>query len=193
MSGHINPAKETDPEIIAGCVKGERRYQELLYHRYSPKMFAICQRYANEFTAAEDLLQEGFIKVFKNIDRFRGDGSFEGWVRRIFINTAIEHYRKKSNLYVVQDTETLAYEYHEDNIVEKLMKEDLVKVIQSLSDGYRNIFNLYVVEGYSHREIAEMMGISEGTSKSQLARARYLLQKKLLQFMPGMKAIETES
>jgi RNA polymerase sigma-70 factor (ECF subfamily) len=193
MAGYTTPlTPEADSAIIAGCVKGERKYQEMLYHRYSSKMFAVCMRYANEYAGAEDMMQEGFIKVFKNIEKYRGEGSFEGWLRRIFINTSIEQYRKKSNMYVVQETEALTYEYYEDNAVEKLMKDDLVKVIQTLSTGYRNIFNLYVIEGYSHREIADMMGISEGTSKSQLARARYILQRKLSEILPGLEVIENE-
>lgn len=176
----------TDTEIIAGCVKGERRFQELLYHTYASKMFAVCLRYANEYAGAEDLLQDGFVKVFKNIEKFRGEGSFEGWIRRIFVNNSIEHFRKKANMYVVQETEALTYEYYDDNAVQKLMKDDLMKIIQSLSVGYRTIFNLYVIEGYSHKEISEMLNITEGTSKSQLARARYLLQKKVMEVMPNL-------
>lgn len=158
----------------------------MLYAALSQKMFGVCMRYANEYAAAEDLLQEGFIKVFRHIDKYRGDGSFEGWVRRIFVNTAIEHYRKKAQMHVVQDTQSLQYEYYDDNALSKLMKEDVVKMIQSLSTGYRTIFNLYVIEGYSHKEIGEQLGISEGTSKSQLARARYLLQKKVMEMMPNI-------
>jgi RNA polymerase sigma factor (sigma-70 family) len=176
----------TEQELIAGCVQGDRKFQELLYHTYSSKMFSVCLRYANEYSAAEDLLQEGFVKVFKNIEKFRSEGSFEGWIRRIFVNNSIEHFRKKANLYVVQETEALTYEYYDDNALQKLMKEDLMKLIQSLSSGYRTIFNLYVIEGYSHKEIGEMLGVTEGTSKSQLARARYLLQKKIAEQMPHM-------
>ena len=176
----------TEEQIIAGCISGERRYQEILYHTYSSKMFSVCLRYANEYAGAEDLLQDGFIKVFNNIQKFRSEGSFEGWIRRIFVNNSIEYFRKKANMYVVQETEALTYEYYDDNAVQKLMKEDLMKIIQSLSVGYRTIFNLYAIEGYSHKEIAEMLNITEGTSKSQLARARYLLQKKIAEAMPNM-------
>ena len=123
---------------------------------------------------------------------YRSEGSFEGWIRRIFVNNSIEHFRKKANLYVVQETEALTYEYYDDNALQKLMKEDLMKLIQSLSSGYRTIFNLYVIEGYSHKEIGEMMGITEGTSKSQLARARYLLQKKIAEQMPHMRVQEPD-
>ena len=167
----------TDQQIIEGCIKNDRACQQRLYNMLSAKMFAVCLRYANEYNSAQDLLQEGFIKVFKNIEKFRGEGSFEGWVRRIFVNTAIEHYRKQVNMYAIHDTDTKQYEYFDDNALENLKREDIVKTIQKLSDGYRTVFNLYVVEGYSHKEIGDMLGISEGTSKSQLARARYLLQK----------------
>lgn len=167
----------TEQEIIQGCIKGDRKFQQGLYNMLSSKMFAVCLRYANEYNSAQDLLQEGFIKVFRNIEKFRGEGSFEGWVRRIFVNTAIEHYRKQVNMYALHDSDVKSYEYYDDNAFENLKREDIVKMIQQLSDGYRTVFNLYVVEGYSHKEIGDMLGISEGTSKSQLARARYLLQK----------------
>ncbi len=167
----------TEESIREGCAKGDRKFQQMLYNMFSAKMFSVCLRYANEYNSAQDLLQEGFVKVFKNIEKFRGDGSFEGWVRRIFVNTAIEHYRKQVNLYALHDSEVKYYEYYDGNALETLKQEDILKMIQTLSDGYRTVFNLYVVEGYSHKEIGDMMGISEGTSKSQLARARYLLQK----------------
>lgn len=177
----------TEQQIIAGCANSERKFQQLLYNMFSAKMFAVCLRYANEYNSAQDLLQEGFVKVFRNIEKFRGEGSFEGWVRRIFVNTAIEHYRKQVNLYALHDSEAKMYEYYEDNALETLKKEDIVKMIQQLSDGYRTVFNLYVIEGYSHKEIGDMLGISEGTSKSQLARARYLLQKMILEHEQGVK------
>jgi RNA polymerase sigma-70 factor (ECF subfamily) len=167
----------TDQQIIEGCMRNDPAFQQRLYNMLSAKMFAVCLRYANEYNSAQDLLQEGFIKVFRNIEKFRGEGSFEGWVRRIFVNTAIEHYRKQVNMYAIHDTEVKAYEYFDNNALENLKREDIVRSIQKLSDGYRTVFNLYVVEGYSHKEIGDMLGISEGTSKSQLARARYLLQK----------------
>ena len=167
----------TEEQIREGCAKGDRKFQQLLYNMLSAKMFAVCLRYANEYNSAQDLLQEGFVKVYKNIEKFRGEGSFEGWVRRIFVNTAIEHYRKKVNLYALHDTDAKSYESYNGNALEVLKQEDIMKMIQKLSHGYRTVFNLYVVEGFSHKEIGEMMGISEGTSKSQLARARYLLQK----------------
>lgn len=171
----------TEEQIIAGCAGGDRKFQQLLYNMFAGKMFAVCMRYASEYNTAQDLLQEGFVKVFRNIEKFRGEGSFEGWVRRIFVNTAIEHYRKQVNLYALHDSEVNYYEHYDTNALESLKHEDILKMIQKLSHGYRTVFNLYIIEGYSHKEISEMMGISEGTSKSQLARARYLLQKMIVQ------------
>ena len=171
----------SESDLVQGCLKGDRKSQLALYNAYSAKMFAVCLRYAVDYSAAQDMLQEGFVKVFRNIEKFRSEGSFEGWVRRIFVNTAIEHYRKQVNLYALHDNTVKGYESYEANALETLKHEDLVKMIQTLSDGYRTVFNLYVVEGYSHKEIGDMLGISEGTSKSQLARARYLLQKMIME------------
>jgi RNA polymerase sigma-70 factor (ECF subfamily) len=136
-------------------------------------------RYTNDYHIAEDILQEGFIKVFKNIGKYRGEGSFEGWVRRIFVNTSIEHYRKKVNLYAVTEIENDNIKTYNGDVIDQLQEADLLKMIGELSIGYRTVFNMYVIEGYSHQEIAEMLGISEGTSKSQLSRARMLLQEKV--------------
>lgn len=169
-----------ESQIREGCMKGDRKFQQMLYDMLSAKMFGVCLRYANEYNSAQDLLQEGFVKVFKNIDKFRGEGSFEGWVRRIFVNTAIEHYRRQVNLYALHESEVSYFENYQENALEILKHEDVLKMIQKLSSGYRTVFNLYVIEGYSHKEIADTMGISEGTSKSQLARARYLLQKMIM-------------
>ncbi len=177
----------TEQQIIEGCIKNDRKFQQLLYNLFSSKMFAVCLRYANEYNSAQDLLQEGFVKVFRNIEKFRGEGSFEGWVRRIFVNTAIEHYRKQVNMYAIHDSDAKAYEYYEDNALENLKQQDIVNMIQKLSDGYRTVFNLYIIEGYSHKEIGDMLNISEGTSKSQLARARYLLQKMIIEQSGAVK------
>ena len=170
---------ETEPDIIKGCIEGKRSCQELIYKQHSPKMFGICLRYANDYQTAEDLLQEGFVKVYRNIHKFRSEGSFEGWVRRIFVNTAIEHYRRNVHMYPLQDYSEVDYQRYDNSTMNDLLEEDVMKLINELSPGYRTVFNMYVVEGFSHKEIAEELGISEGTSKSQLARARYILQKKL--------------
>lgn len=181
----------TETEIIQGCARGERKFQQILYNKFSAKMFGVCLRYSNEYNSAQDLLQEGFIKVFKNIEKFRGEGSFEGWVRRIFVNTAIEHFRKQVNMYAIHDSEVQYYEDYSHNAFEQLKMDDILKMIQKLSYGYRTVFNLYVIEGFSHKEIGDMMNISEGTSKSQLARARYLLQKMIVD--NGKVAAQTSS
>lgn len=165
-----------ESDLIKGCITGDRRMQEVLYQRFSPKMYAVSLRYAGKAEDAQDILQDGFVKVFKNLHMYRGDGSFEGWIRRIFVNTAIEHYRKQVNLYPVTENHEQLLEAKDLSAFDSLSMKDLVKIIQELSPGYRTVFNLYVVEGYSHKEIGEMIGISEGTSKSQLARAKGILQ-----------------
>src|SRR5690606_38798350 len=147
-------------------------------------MYAVCLRYANNPDDAQDLLQEGFVKVYRNLHRFRAEGSFEGWIRRVFINSSIEHFRKKSlQLSKVSDKEENTIEDTDISALDNLAEKDIINLIQQLSPGYRTVFNLYVVEGYSHREIGEKLGISEGTSKSQLARARAILQKKVAQYL----------
>lgn len=162
--------------------------QEELYNRFSGKMYAVCLRYANNSDDAQDLLQEGFIKVFRNLHRFRAEGSFEGWIRRVFVNSSIEHYRKKSlQLSKVSDREENTIEDVDTTALDNLAEKDIIRLIQDLSPGYRTVFNLYVIEGYSHKEIGEMLGISEGTSKSQLARARSILQKKVSEYLSNTK------
>ncbi len=174
--GRTNHKKEKEAAIIKGCINGSAKYQEMLYTTYSPLMFGICLRYAKEYHQAEDILQEGFIKVFKNIMKYRGDGSFEGWLKRIFVNTAIEHYRRSVSMYPIIEVENNNIPTVKNNILESLAAEDLMGLINKLAHGYKTIFSLYVIEGYSHKEIAQLLSISEGTSKSQLARARYILQ-----------------
>lgn len=162
--------------------------QEELYNRFSGKMYAVCLRYANNSEDAQDLLQEGFIKVYRNLHRFRAEGSFEGWIRRVFVNSSIEHYRKKSlQLSKVSDKEENTIEDNDISALDNLAEKDIINLIQDLSPGYKTVFNLYVIEGYSHKEIGELLGISEGTSKSQLARARSILQKKVAEFLSDTK------
>lgn len=162
--------------------------QEELYKRFSGKMYAVCLRYAGNAEDAQDLLQEGFIKVYRNLHRFRAEGSFEGWIRRVFVNSSIEHFRKKSlQLSKVSGKEEDTIEDADTTALDNLAERDIISLIQRLSPGYRTVFNLYVVEGYSHKEIADLLGISEGTSKSQLARARSILQKKVAQYLSDTK------
>lgn len=174
----------SETDLINGCIRGDRQMQEELYNRFAGKMYAVCLRYANNAEDAQDLLQDGFVKVFRNLHRFRAEGSFEGWIRRVFINSSIEHFRKKSlQLSKVSEKEEETIGDTDTSALDNLAEKDIVKLIQELSPGYRTVFNLYVVEGYSHREIGEKLGISEGTSKSQLARARSILQKKVAQYL----------
>ena len=174
----------SEPDLIKGCIEGDRQMQKELYARFAPKMYAVCLRYANNNNDAQDLLQEGFIKVYKNLHRFRAEGSFEGWIRRVFINSSIEHYRRKvQNLATVSEKEENTIEGTDISALDTLAEKDILNLIQQLSPGYRTVFNLYVVEGYSHKDIGEKLGISEGTSKSQLARAKSILQKKVTQYL----------
>lgn len=162
--------------------------QEELYNRFAPKMYSVCMRYADNANDAQDLLQEGFIKVYKNLHRFRAEGSFEGWIRRVFINSSIEHLRrKKMHLATVGEKEENTIENTDISALDNLAERDIISLIQDLSPGYRTVFNLYVIEGYSHREIGDLLGISEGTSKSQLARAKAILQKKVTQYLSDTK------
>lgn len=151
--------------------------QEILYHRFASKMYAVCLRYCKDAEDAQDLLQDGFIKIFKNLEKFRGDGSFEGWIRRIFVNTSIEHFRKSVKNQSVTDSQELVIEDPSWNALDNLAEKDIITMIQELSPGYRQVFNMYVIEGYSHKDIGDILGISEGTSKSQLARAKGILKK----------------
>jgi RNA polymerase sigma factor (sigma-70 family) len=175
QSNHI--PSETD--LIKGCIDGNRQMQELLYKKFSQKMYGVCLRYSGNVDDANDLLQEGFIKVFKNLLKFRGDGSLEGWIRRIFVNTSIEHFRKKVKLYNVTEVQENTIEDTDLNILDTLAEKDIIILVNELSPGYKTVFNMHVIEGYSHKEIADMLGITEGTSKSQLARAKGVLKKSL--------------
>jgi len=146
-------------------------------------MYAVCLRYTSNAEEAQDILQEGFIKIFKKLDSFRSEGSFEGWVRRIFVNTAIEHFRRKRYLTPVTEKEENTIEGKSVSALDNLAEKDIMALIQELSPGYRTVFNLYVVEGYTHKEIGDMLGISEGTSKSQLSRAKVILQEMVRNFI----------
>ena len=169
----------TEQEIILGCVKEDGRFQRLLFEKYYSKMFAICIRFSQNEEEAKDILQDGFVKVFQNLGKFKGTGAFEGWLRRIFVNTAIEHYRKKNDTYEIKEAHEEGITDRDLTALDKLAADDIVKMISELPNGYRTVFNLFAVEGYAHKEIAEMLKISEGTSKSQFARAKAWLQEKI--------------
>jgi RNA polymerase sigma factor (sigma-70 family) len=150
-------------------------------------MYGVCLRYAGNAEEAEDILQEGFIKVFNKIGSYRSEGSFEGWIRRIFVNTAIEHFRKKIYLQPITEYEENTVEGKYLSVLDDLAEKDIIQLVQQLSPGYRTVFNMYVVEGYTHRQIAEALGISEGTSKSQLSRAKLILQDLVKTFIEKRK------
>lgn len=166
----------TAKEIIKGCQKGDRKSQYQLYQQYAAGMLAVAMRYSKSTQEAEDILQEGFIKVFHNIDKFRQDSSIGYWIKRIIINTALNHQRNKLYLYPMVDVDDMK-EGIGVNALESLAVEDLMNIVQDLPTGCQVIFNLYAVEGYQHKEIAKMLSINEGTSKSQYARARKLLME----------------
>lgn len=173
----------TEDELIKGCIRDEAASQKAVFDRYASRMLGVCHRYARNSADAEDILQDSFIKVFGKIKQFKSEGSFEGWIRKIVVNTAIKkyslsRYNKELTGYEVNDrlqpiAEPLAYGH--------LTEKDLMGLINNLPDGYRLIFNLYVIEGYQHDEIATMLGIQPGTSRSQLVKARSMLQKQILQ------------
>jgi len=161
-------------------LKNNSKSNELLYKYFAPKMYGICLRFAGNQMEADDIMQEGFIKVFTQLKNFRNEGSFEGWIRRTFINTAINYYRKNLRFSKFQNVDDLEVTLNnEEDIYDSLSKEELINLVQELPNGYRTVFNLNVIEGYTHKEIGEMLNISDNTSKSQLTRARGILQKKV--------------
>lgn len=166
-------------ELIISCIKQERPAQEMLYKRFSTVLFAICLRYSPNYEEAQDNLQDAFITIFKKIEQYQGKGSFEGWLKRITVNTVLQKYRKQKSL------DTLDEARLEDDAVEVDVAESpialqvLLTFIQHLPDQYRLVFSMYVLDGYAHKEIASLLGISEGTSKSNLARARGILKTKI--------------
>lgn len=155
---------------------------------FAPKMFGVCLRYAKDRTEAEDSLQEGFVKVFSNIGGFRHEGSFEGWIRRIMVNTSLKKYRKQYHLHPVDDMTVFDSVELPDEILAKIGADELLALVQELPPRYRMVFNLFVMEGLNHNEISEAMNITTGTSKSNLARAREILKKKVLGLYGEMKS-----
>jgi RNA polymerase sigma-70 factor (ECF subfamily) len=168
-----------EKKIIKGCSKGDRQAQEVLYQQYSGQMYMICLRYSKEQQEAEDILQEAFIKVFDKIKSFRGDSSLGYWIKRIVINTALNAQRSKLYLYPMVDVEEMKEDTGSQIPISEFTMDELLKMIKKLPDSCQLIFNLYAIEGYKHQEIGKMLEISEGTSKSQYARARQLLQQQM--------------
>ena len=166
-------------DVIRESIRGNRAAQRILYDTLAGKMYGVCLRYVRDETEAKDVLQDGFVKIFQNLEQFRFQGSFEGWVRRIMVNTALERFRK-------EDRQTSSIEEVDfqdlsgsDNVLSDLSAQELLQMIRELSPQYRVVFNLYAIEGYSHKEISQMLNISEGTSKSNLSRARSILQERI--------------
>ena len=167
----------TDEELVKGCLRKDPACQKLLFERFNRKMMGVCLRYAARSEEADDMLQNGFIRVFEKLDTFRGSGSLEGWVRRIMVNESLSYLRKNKALQMNIDIDDAKYKIPGNSHVGESMNEkDLLKIIQQLPAGFRTVFNMYAIEGYSHKEIAEQLGISEGTSKSQYSRAKTHLQ-----------------
>lgn len=173
-------------KVIEGCANGDRKCQQIIYQKLYEKMYSICIRYSKDKDDALDILQDGFIKVFTNIKLFGSLGSFEGWVRKIIVNTAIDFYRKKkqsvvysNTTYVETNAEDLTEEDENDAEYSNITSEEIMEAVQKLPPAYRTVFNMFVMDGFSHKEIAEQLGIAEGTSKSNLAKAKINLKKSL--------------
>jgi RNA polymerase sigma factor (sigma-70 family) len=177
MEFKIYRAKED--ELIKGCLRRDANAQRELYDTFSSKMYSICYRYVKDSMEAEDILVTSFMKVFDKISQFKSEGSFEGWIRRIVVNEALTYLRRNRSMYLETELEQADREPDYNMLSDHLEAEDLLNMIKELPTGYRIVFNLYAIDGYSHKEIADQLGISENTSKSQLSRARTYLQKML--------------
>jgi RNA polymerase sigma factor (sigma-70 family) len=169
----------TERELIEGCLKNNGKSQRRLFEEYAGKMMTVCRRYACDQTEAEDMLQEAFIKVFTNIGQYRFEGSLEGWIRRIVVHTALRILQKKKVRFVEINEDLESAQSVNADALTTLSAEELLKLIGALPDGYRIVFNLYVLEGYDHNEIAAMLEIGAATSRSQLSKARKLLQTQI--------------
>jgi RNA polymerase sigma-70 factor (ECF subfamily) len=170
--------EQIEKELLKGCIKGARKSQEEFYRLLAPKMYTICLSYATKKDDAMDILQDGFIKAFKNIKKFDSQGSLEGWLRRIIVNTAIDYYRKyKKEIPFLDSGEIQISDQGKESVLSSLGLEDILGYLNKLPEGARLIFNLYAIEGYNHKEIAKKLNVSEGTSKSQFNRARTLLKE----------------
>ena len=165
--------------LLEGCKKGKPKSQEALYKRFAAAMYGLCLQYASSEEDAQDIMQEGFVKVFRKLDQVKNPEAFPGWIRRVMINTALEKYRSQVILQLIDEVQEEADEANDEKIFDNLTCQELVELIQTLSPRYRMVFNLFAIEGYSHQDISEELGISIGTSKSNLSRARAILQEKI--------------
>mgnify|MGYP000521873486 CR=1 FL=1 len=171
----------TEEQLIADCRRGRQKAQKELYERFAPKMLGVCFRYIHDRDEAEHVMIGGMVKLFEKLSQYQGDGSFEGWVRRIMVNESLMYIRKNKNMSLEVEVDKADSEPDFQSLESNLETADLMALIAELPVGYRTVFNLYAIEGYNHKEIAEMLKINENTSKSQLSRARKILQTKLLQ------------
>ena len=175
----MNVVEISDENLVKGCLKGDQLYQKTLFDKFSPRMLGIAERYSKNSDEAHDILQETFIKVFNNLNKYKHNGSLEGWVRKICVNSSLDYLRRTRKLKLNDDVEELEYklESQQTNVLQDLAAEDLMGILNELPEGYKAVFNLFVIDGYSHKEIAEQLEISVNTSKSQFSRARALLRK----------------
>ena len=182
---HLNTRKDKDKlsdRLLKACIQGDRKAQRKLYEQLAPKMFPVCLRYMNNREMAEDVMQDGFVTLFSKLDSYSGTGSFEGWARKIFVNTALMQLRRND---VLKESDNLDDAWDigspDPSAIQEIGHKELLELIAELPPSFRTVFNMYVIEGYSHKEIADELGISENTSRSQLQRARVILQKKILE------------
>ncbi|WKK83497.1 RNA polymerase sigma factor [Marivirga arenosa] len=178
MKVFINKSK-TEEDLIAGCIKQKASAQKALFDKYSGRMLSLCRRYVKDMLEAEGVMITAFTKIFERINQYTGEGNFEGWMKRIMVNESLQYLRKHKNMQLNMDIEEAHHLPNYDAMEDHLQTEDLMQMISELPVGYRTVFNLYAIEGYSHKEIAEQLNINENTSKSQLSRARTFLQKRL--------------
>ena len=173
-------AENFDLKLIQSCREGDRAAQKVLYERLAPRMFPVCMRYIGDRTLAEDILQDGFVTLFTHLNSYKGDGSFEGWARKIFVTTALMSLRKKDALKMSEELESVrSMKADTSSQIQNIGYKELINLVMSLPPGFRTVFNMYAVEGYSHKEIGDMLGISETTSRTQYSRARAWLQNKI--------------
>ena len=171
----------TEEQLVKECVSGKHSAQKKFYDLFAKKMMGVCLRYTNNYEEAQDVLQEGFIKIFNKLPLFESKGSLEGWIRRIMVNTALDAYRKAKKHQKNVDVGSVEFMLDStDFIIESINADDLLEIIRSIPEGYRVVFNLFAIEGYSHKEIADQLGVTESTSKSQYSRAKKMLRKILL-------------
>lgn len=186
MSLKIKKSATLD-ELIRGCRKNSSYAQRELFERYSSRFLGICRRYVNNLGDAEDIMVNGFMKIFDKMDQYTGEGSFEGWMSRIMVNESLTHIRRNKNMSVEVSIEKAAYEPDYKTTLDDLETDQLLKLIDEMPVGYRTVFNLFVLEGYSHKEIGEILNIAEGASKSQLSRAKTYLRDKIYKMESNMK------